>query len=127
MPQKKREVRTINGVKKLRCSACKYWLDFDEFGTCKSTSTGKKSYCKICAKSKYDSKRRKQEFNSGVIGLYLFECDHCHKEFTTKKSNKIYCSDKCRKRAWYEQNEQTKSGKENGKSLSHKNFKGGKN
>ena len=121
--QKKREIRIINGVKKLKCSKCKYWLSFDEYGNNKNTSTGKSSYCKVCRKSHYDSKRIKIPYNSGMKGLYLFKCEQCGVSFATKKSNKFYCSDKCRKKAWYIANEQTETGKENGKKLSHLNFK----
>jgi uncharacterized protein YbaR (Trm112 family) len=120
MSQKKKEI--INN--KLKCSKCNYWLPVEEFDNDKNTSTGKSSYCKVCRrKSHYDVKRRKQEYNSGLIGLYLFKCEQCGNDFTTKKSNKIYCSPKCRKRAWYEQNEQTKSGKQFGRSKSHLNIK----
>lgn len=108
MPQHKRQIKIVDNVKKLKCSKCNYWLVFDEFNNCSATSTGKKSCCKSCMKSKYSSKRRKLDFNSSMIGYYQFKCEYCENEFLTKKSNKIYCHDKCRKRAWYEVNKNVK-------------------
>ncbi|WP_373074009.1 hypothetical protein [Sulfurimonas sp.] len=104
MPQLKKQI--VNG--KLKCSKCAYWLPTCEYGKSAHSSTGYRSCCKVCQKHYYDSRRRKIEFNSGIIGLYKFDCDHCKKEFVTKKSSKVYCSDKCRKRAWYEANERGK-------------------
>ena len=126
MAQNKREVYIINGVKKLRCSICKYKLPFEEFDKNSRTSTGRSSYCKVCRKSKYDSKRKAQS-NSGIIGIFLYQCEYCKRDFTTKRSNKVFCSDKCRKRDWYERNEQTKTAKINGRSKNHLNFKGKRN
>lgn len=111
----KREIRTLNGVEKLKCTHCNYWLPFDEFGADKNTSTGKRAYCKVCAK-KYNERRRKRKFNSGVIGLYLETCLQCKTKFTTKSSNASFCSSKCSRRWYYEKNEQTESGKKFGRS-----------
>jgi hypothetical protein len=104
MPQHKREIYTINGLKKLKCSICKYKLPFEDYDNDSRTSTGKSSYCKVCRKSKYDDKRNVPS-NSGIIGLFLYQCPVCKLDFTTKKSNKTYCTDKCRKRDWYIKNE----------------------
>lgn len=114
--------KTINGVKKLKCSKCKYWLTFDEYDNDKSTSTGKSSYCKVCRKSNYDKKRNIPS-NSGIKGIFLHTCPACHIDFTSKKANKVFCSDKCKKRDWYERNEQTKTAKMYGRSKNHLNFK----
>lgn len=104
MAQNKRQI--IDG--KLKCSSCKYNLPLKDFDNDARTSTGKKAYCKVCRKSKYDSKRIKIPYNSGIIGVYLYKCEQCKHDFTTRKSNKVYCTDKCRKRGWYEKNEQKK-------------------
>jgi hypothetical protein len=111
----KREVRTINGVEKLKCSKCNYWLTFDEFSNDKATSTGKRAYCKCCQK-KYNGKRRKRPYNSGIIGLYLETCSQCKTQFTTKSSARSFCSQKCARRWHYEKNEQTETGKLYGRS-----------
>lgn len=107
MPQVKKEIKVINGIQKLRCSKCKYWYTLDEFSKNKMTSTGKASYCKYCQKSHYDDKR-KVKSNTAIIGIFVFKCECCKNDFITKKSNKIYCSDKCRKRHWYERFEKGK-------------------
>jgi len=107
--RKKREIKVINGVEKLRCSKCKYWLTFDEFSNDRNTSTGKRAYCKCCQKQ-YNSKRRKIPFNSGIIGLYFNTCSQCKKSFTSKTS-KSFCSKKCGRRYHYERSEQTESAK----------------
>jgi len=122
MAQNKREIFIINGIEKLKCSNCKYKLPFEDFDKDTKNSTGKSSYCKVCRKSKYDSKR-KTPSNSGIIGVFLYQCDQCGNDFTTKKSNKCFCSDKCRKRYWYENNEQTSTAKKYGRSKSHLNIK----
>lgn len=114
MARSTREIREVNGVQKLQCTKCNYWLPFDEFNNDKNVSTGKKSYCKCCAK-KYNSKRRKRPFNSGIIGLYLEECSQCGTKFTSKASNASFCSKKCQRRWYYEKNEQTESGKRFGR------------
>jgi hypothetical protein len=100
----KKEVRTINGVKKLRCSQCKYWYPFEEYSNNKYTSTGKMSYCKHCQKSHYDDKRNVVS-NTSIVGVFVYACECCKEEFVTKKSNKVYCSNKCRKHDWYVKNE----------------------
>lgn len=107
MPQHKKEIRIIDGVKKLRCSKCKYLYSFDEFSNNKRTSTGKVSCCKYCRKSVYDNKRNVPS-NTGIIGLFRYICECCKKEFTTKKSNRVYCTPKCRKHDWYLKNEKGK-------------------
>jgi len=109
---------------KLKCSKCPYWLPLDDFHNCKESPVGKKAYCKVCSRN-YDKKRRgtKLPFNSGIIGVYLFKCEHCKQDFITKKANKTFCSSKCRKRFWYEQNQQTETAKKYGNSRSHLNFK----
>jgi endogenous inhibitor of DNA gyrase (YacG/DUF329 family) len=122
MPQIKKDIRTINGVKKLKCSKCNYWLPFDEFRNAKNTSTGKRSYCKVCQKSHYDSKRTTPS-NSGIKGIYLHQCEYCKSNFTSKNPIKVFCSHKCRKRDWYEKNEQTATAKKHDRSKSHLNFK----
>ena len=111
----KREIKIVNGVEKLRCSKCNYWLTFDEFSNDKHTSTGKRAYCKCCQK-KYNSGRRKREFNSGLIGLYLETCIQCKTKFTTKSSSSSFCSKKCSRRWYYEKNEQTETAKLFGRS-----------
>jgi len=108
---------------KLKCSKCGYWLPLDEFGNNKATSTGKQSYCKSCRKGSYDSKRKKHISNTGVIGLFRNECPVCNNFFTTKNAIKTFCSDKCRKKDWYQNNEQTKSAKKFGTSLNVYNIK----
>lgn len=111
----KREIKTINGVEKLKCSKCSYWLPFDEFSNDKNTSTGKRAYCRCCAK-KYTERKRKRPFNSGTIGLYLETCTQCKEQFTTKSSARSFCSQKCARRWHYEKNEQTETGKLYGRS-----------
>jgi hypothetical protein len=51
-------------------------------------------------------KKRKVPSNCGIDGIYLYECLTCKRDFTTKRPNKVFCSDKCRKRDWYIKNEQ---------------------
>ena len=121
-----REVRIINGIKKLRCSKCKYWLPFEEFSADKATSTGKRAYCKCCQKS-YNGKRKKRDYNSGLIGLYLEKCSQCGDSFTTKASNASFCSKKCSRRWYYEKSEQTDTGKLFGRSRVILNIKKMKN
>lgn len=112
--RKKREIRLINEVEKLKCSKCKYWLPFDEFSNDKNTTTGKRAYCKCCQK-KYNSKRRKIPFSSGVIGFYFETCFHCKQSFVSK-TIKSFCSRKCARRFHYERSEQTESAKLYGRS-----------
>ena len=121
----KREIKTFNGIDKLQCSQCKYWLAFDEFDKDSRASTGKSSYCKHCRKSKYDDPR-KTPSNTAILGVFGFKCECCGEYFQTKKANKTFCSSKCRKRDWYERNEQTKTGKKYGKSRNILNLSNGK-
>jgi len=109
-------------IKKIKCSKCKYWLPLTEFYKDKNTSTGKKSYCKACYKAHYGSKR-KTKSNTDVIGVFYFNCVQCGIGFSTTKSNKVFCSDTCKKRNWYEQNRQTETGKKYGTKRNSRNFK----
>lgn len=101
---KTKEIRNVNGIDKLKCSKCNYWLPFNEYGNNKYTSTGKQSYCKTCQKYHYDIKR-KVKSNSSIVGMHIINCEQCSKDFMTKTFMKVFCSDKCRKRNWYEKNE----------------------
>lgn len=121
----KREVKTFNGIKKLQCSKCKYWLAFEEFDNDSRASTGKSSYCKVCRKTNYDDPR-KTPSNTAIKGVFFFKCEQCKEGFTTKKANKTFCSTKCRKRNWYEKNEQTETGRKYGKSRNFQNLSNGK-
>ena len=84
MAQHRKEI--IDG--KLKCSKCKYNLPLSDFDNDKRTSTGKKSYCKVCRKSNYDNKRIKAPYNSGMIGIYLYKCEQCKDDFITKNQTK---------------------------------------
>lgn len=94
---------------KLRCSKCGYLLDVSNFNKDKSSASGFRSHCARCAK-KYKMKRAIENNTSGIIGIYLEKCAYkgCQKNFTTKTPTKAFCSPKCRKRDWYEKNEQSK-------------------
>lgn len=101
MPYPKKQI--ISG--KLKCSKCNYLLPLDEFGKSKYNSTGYSSCCKACRKSIYDNKRYAIS-NIGLIGHHKHTCIQCNKDFTNKSNRGYFCSDKCRKRNWYENNEQ---------------------
>lgn len=105
MPQKKREI--ING--KIKCSKCGYMLPVAEFGKTTHTSSGLRSCCKVCEKANYWSKRPMKNKQSAIIGRWESVCVYCNKGFMSKSPKACYCSDKCRKRDWYEKNERTKS------------------
>lgn len=94
---------------KLRCSNCGYLLDISNFHKDKNSATGFRCDCKFCAK-RYKREKLKQESTSGIIGIFLEKCAYkgCQKQFTTKTKTKAFCSPKCRKRDWYEKNEQSK-------------------
>ena len=107
--------RNSQGIKKvivnnkLQCSNCKYLLGISNFYKDNSSATGYRSYCKSCAK-RYRREKLKQASTSGIIGIFLEKCAYkgCQKNFTTKTPTKTFCSPKCRKRDWYEKNEQYK-------------------
>lgn len=86
---------------KIKCSYCKYMLDVSKFHKSKHTTSGYRSDCKICC-SRYRRKKIIEKSNSGVFGIYLEKCalKSCNKAFTTKNIQKIFCSDKCKKREW---------------------------
>lgn len=94
---------------KLQCSYCKYLLDISNFHRDKNSATGYKSDCKVCAK-RHKREKLKKASTSGIVGIFLEKCAYksCQKDFTTKTPTKAYCSAKCRKRDWYEKNEQHK-------------------
>ncbi|MCT7528776.1 hypothetical protein N5T79_06420 [Aliarcobacter cryaerophilus] len=94
---------------KLRCSCCGYLLDVSNFWKSKNTKSGYRCDCKTCAK-RFNRDKVKKASTSGIIGIFLEKCAYqgCGINFTTKKQNKVFCSDKCKKRDWYEKNEQNK-------------------
>ena len=94
---------------KLTCSNCGYSLDVSNFYKSKSTATGYRSDCKVCS-NRYRKKKKVDSSTLGIIGISLETCAYssCGKKFATKTTTKAYCSDKCRKRDWYEKNEQHK-------------------
>lgn len=113
--KKTREIKVINGIEKLKCSKCHYWLPFEDYSKDSATSTGRRAYCKICQK-KYNKNRKKRPYNSGLIGLYLETCTYCKEKFTTESPVQTFCNRKCARRWYYEKNEQTETGKLYGRS-----------
>ena len=109
---KKKNSRGIKKViidNKLKCSNCGYSLDVSNFHKDSSSAAGYRSDCKICVK-RHRREKLKQSSTSGIIGIFLNTCAYkgCQKNFTTKTSTKVFCSTKCKKRDWYEKNEQYK-------------------
>ncbi|MCT7564117.1 hypothetical protein ACOTWR_06605 [Aliarcobacter butzleri] len=94
---------------KLRCSNCGYLLDISKFYKDKYSATGYRSDCSNCS-NRHKIKKQIEKNTSGIIGLYFEKCAYkgCQKNFTTKTPTKVFCDPKCRKRDWYEKNEQGK-------------------
>lgn len=95
-----KEKRIINGVVKYRCNKCGYWLKEDEFVKKSCASNGLSNICKCCKKSYV----KKPNSNSGLIGLYLWNCEHCKKDFTSKSPVAVFCSKSCRQKDFYRKN-----------------------
>ncbi|HKM18619.1 MAG TPA: hypothetical protein VJY14_00990 [Aliarcobacter sp.] len=109
---KKKNSRGVKKViidNKLPCSNCGYFLDVSNFYKDSKTATGYRSDCKLCAK-RHKREKIKRASTSGIIGIFLNKCVYkgCQISFTTKTTTKAFCSAKCRKRDWYEKNEQYK-------------------
>ena len=112
MPQDKKQI--INN--KLKCSKCKKWVNIEDFGNRRNTSTGKQSYCKYCRISHYDSKRPTKATQSNQLkGHYEVTCILCGTKVLRKSPKSFYCSSKCLKRDWYIRNEKNTDTKSNTK------------